>query len=114
MQPRLHVVKRKKGLTTKTQKTVVRIAVVDHEKNSKYPKNFVCVLPGQLGSPDCAFEQLYGSNAKEMAKKLLTDALKREKDAEVKLEMKRRLQTLETQNPTPQNPLKGSAIKLKP
>ncbi len=109
MQPRLHVVKRKKGLTTKTQKTVLRIAVVDHEKKGKYPKNFVCVLPGQLGSPDCAFEQLYGSNAKEMAKKLLADALKREKDAEVKLEMKRRLLTLETQNLTSPETLQKSS-----
>ncbi len=70
------------------------MAVVDCEKGKKYPENFICTLPGQLGSPACIFDQLYGRNAKEMAKKLLTEALDKEADPEVKLEIEKRLKMI--------------------
>jgi hypothetical protein len=96
MKPSLYVLKKTKGQTTPTKKTVLRIVVTDEEKGKKYPANFVCILPSQFGFPSCVFEKLYGNKSKEVAKKLLTEAHRKNEDAEVKAEIKRRLRTLES------------------
>jgi len=94
MKPSLYVLKKTKGQTTSTKKTVFRIVVTDQEKGKKYPANFVCVLPSQFGYPSCNFEKLYGEEAKQVAKRLLMDALKTEGDGEIKAEIQRRLRGL--------------------
>ena len=95
MNPSLHVFKKQKGRTTATRKTVVHIVVVDQEKGRKYPENFVCVLPEFFGFPSRTFEKLYGDSAIEVARSLLFEALEKEKDSEVKLDIERRLKGLE-------------------
>jgi hypothetical protein len=95
MKPSLLILKKQKGLTTMNRKTVVRIVVVDQEKEKKYPANFVCVLPSQLGFPDCTFEKLFGNKSSEMAKRLLLETLEKTTDSEVKMEIRRRLSILE-------------------
>ncbi|MFB3888971.1 MAG: hypothetical protein ACE14S_05730 [Candidatus Bathyarchaeia archaeon] len=101
MQPSLYAVKKQKGQTTGTRKTLVRLVVIDHEKGKKYPQNFVCVLPGQLGFPTSTFDKLYGTRAEEMAKTLLTDALKRETDSAIRREIRRRLEAFQrSRNPS--------------
>ena len=94
MQPSLYIIKKQKGLTTPSKKTVMRIVVVDHEKGKNYPANFVCVLPGQMGLPTCNFDKLFGDKSREIAKRLLTEALSRENDESVKSELRRRIRLL--------------------
>ena len=99
MKPSLHALKKQKGLTTPTKKTVVSLAVVDQEIKKKYPANFVCILPRQFSFPTCTFQKLYGDNSRDMAKKLLTKALERENDSEVKSEIIKRLKCLNGKEP---------------
>jgi hypothetical protein len=94
MKASLYVFKRK-GRTATTLKPLVHIVVVDQEKGTKYPKNFVCVLPEFFGLPTRHFEKLYGVHAKDAAKKLLCEAFEKETDSEIKLEIERRLRGLE-------------------
>jgi hypothetical protein len=96
MKPRLYILKKTKGQTTSTKKTVFRVVVTDQEKGKKYPANFVCILPVQFGFPSCTFEKLYGDKAREVAKALLTEAHQKEEVVEVKTELKRRLKLLES------------------
>ncbi len=97
MKPSLHALKKQKGLTTTTRRRVVHLVVVDQEIKKKYPANFICVLPGQFGFPSSTFEKLYGFNSKSIAKELLTEALEKENDSEVKSEIMRRLKSLKEQ-----------------
>ncbi len=76
----------------------MRFAVVNLERGKAYPLNFVCMLPVRLNikSRDISiFEQHFGAESLQVAKKLLTDALQTERDKEVKNEIKRRLKLLD-------------------
>ncbi len=71
----------------------IRFAVVDLDKSDHYPENFVCMLPsfdgaGWRGGP---FERFFVDKHLDMAKSLLTDALREETDSEVCAEIERRL-----------------------
>ena len=76
----------------------IRFAVIDLEKSKSYPANYVCMLPQQPRANSKAhnvFSDLFGSDSLELAKRLLTKALKAESDSEIKAEIKRRLKLLE-------------------
>jgi hypothetical protein len=81
-----------------TLRTYIRFAVIDLDRSKKYPENFVCVLPQQLSSivgQSSVFANLFGGKSLELAKKLLSDALKTEDDTEIKAEIEKRLKTFQ-------------------
>jgi hypothetical protein len=70
--------------------------VINLEKSKTYPVNFVCILPLRVNSNfKTSFEQRFGTESTEVAKKLLTDALVTEEDEDAKNEIGRRLKLLE-------------------
>lgn len=74
-----------------------RCAVVDLDKPEKYPSNFVCMLPAQIGSDkQSAFFKLFGDKSVELAGQLLTDALETETDIGTKAEIGRRLKIIKS------------------
>jgi hypothetical protein len=80
----------------------IRFAVVDLDKSKGYPANYICLLPANPsanGKANNNFSKLFGKESPELAKKLLTKALKTEKDAEVKGEIERRLTMLKPKPP---------------
>ena len=80
----------------------IRFAVVDLDNSKGYPANYICLLPANQsanGKADNNFSKLFGKESSELAKKLLTKALKTEEDAEVKGEIKRRLTMLKPKPP---------------
>ena len=75
-----------------------RFVVVDLDKPTDYPRNFVCMLPMQFsnkGESRSAFMQIFGDKSIEQAKTLLKHALESEQDSDVKAEIERRLGLLE-------------------
>ena len=75
-----------------------RFAVVDLDKPGNYPSNFVCMLPAQISldrKNSSIFLEVFGDKSLEMARALLTKALEKENDSEVKAEVERRLKLLE-------------------
>ena len=76
----------------------IRFAVIDLDKSKNYPANYVCMLPQQPranGKAHNVFSKLFGNDSLELAKRLLTKALKTEGDSEVKAEIEKRLKLLE-------------------
>jgi hypothetical protein len=76
----------------------IRLAVLDLDRSKNYPANFVCLLPMNLranSKADNTFSKIFGSGSLELAKQLLTKALKTEKDSEIKTEIAKRLELLE-------------------
>jgi hypothetical protein len=71
-----------------------RFAVIDEEKSSDYPSNFVCLLPTVINNDEKTqnvFSKIFGIKSQEQAELLLTKALKNESERVVKDEIKRRL-----------------------
>ena len=76
----------------------LRFAVVDLDKSNSYPDNFVSVLPMRIdsdGKSPSTFTKFFGSKSLETARRLLTTALKKEADSEIRAEIARRLNLLE-------------------
>lgn len=76
----------------------IRFAVIDVDKSKNYPANYVCILPLQPranGKAHNIFSELFGNDSLELAKRLLTEALKTENDSEIKAEIEKRLRLLE-------------------
>jgi len=76
----------------------IRFAVIDLDKSKKYPANYVCMLPQQPranGKPSNVFSKVFGKDSVELAKRLLTKALRAESDSEIKAEIENRLKLLE-------------------
>ncbi len=72
-------------------------AVVDLEKSDRYPQNFVCLLPKYISRERTysnRLAQIYGEKVEQIAVKLLSDALAKQTDAEVRCEIEKRLQAL--------------------
>ncbi len=87
----------------------VFFAVVDLDKAKNYPLNFVCMLPRNIGTKRGVpnkFLEIFGERSSQLATKLLTDALKREGDLDVKVEIKKRLKSLQPK-PTIKCPICG-------
>jgi len=81
-----------------SQRGYIRFAVVDLDKSKNYPANYVCMLPLQPranGTAHNIFSELFGNDCLELAKRLLSEALKAENDSEIKAEMEKRLKLLE-------------------
>ena len=73
-------------------------AIVDMDRSTSYPQNFVCMLPmnvGKQGKTENAFQKVFGDKSVEQAKDLLTSALESEDGLEIKTEIQRRLRLLE-------------------
>jgi hypothetical protein len=76
-----------------------RFTVVDLEKSSDYPANFVCLLPTIVSNDaNNVFCRIFGDRSVGQAILLLTKALKYEDKPEIKAEIKRRLKLLEPKN----------------
>lgn len=76
----------------------IRFAVIDLDKSINYPANYVCMLPLQPRANDKVrniFSNLFGNDSLELAKQLLTKALKVEGDSEINAEIEKRLKLLE-------------------
>jgi len=80
--------------------TTYRFAVVDYSRSSSYPSNFICMLPAKVevakGKSTSAFGGLFGDKCVPLAIELLSKALKSEKEADVKIEIERRLKLLDS------------------
>lgn len=101
MNLRLHIFKNE-NIKYYAQEHHIRFAVIDLDKSNKYPENFVCLLPltpKAIGKTCSKFSSLFGDKSVELAKTLLTEALKTENDSEIKAEIKRRLRLLEPKPP---------------
>jgi len=76
-----------------------RFAVVDLSGSNSYPANFVCMLPAKVdqrkGKVANVFGTLFGDRSADFAMHLLNDALKSERDLEVKTEIARRLKLID-------------------
>ncbi len=99
MRPSLYLLKKRNGRTEYSMKTEVQVVVVDLDKSRQYPLNFVCILPQttiSIGKPSNIFSKVFGPSSLEVAKNLLIGALKREKDADVKKELTKRLRAIKT------------------
>jgi hypothetical protein len=99
MRPSLYMLKKQNGRTEFTIETDVHVVVVDLDRSKDYPLNFVCILPQtilSLGKHSNLFGKIFGSTSLEVAKKLLQRALKREKDADIRKELAKRLKLLKS------------------
>jgi len=108
MRASLHIFKHDNLKDYSTGKRI-RFAVVDLERASDYPANFVCMLPLRVsadGKAPSVFVKMFGEKSLELAKKLLNGALRKEDDSEIKAEIERRLKQLEPQ-PLNQRPCRG-------
>jgi hypothetical protein len=79
--------------------THLRFAVVDLDKSKNYPANFVSMLPMKIdsdGKMPSIFTKFFGNRSLVTARCLLTEAMKTEADAEIKAEIARRLNLLES------------------
>ena len=82
----------------------IRFSVIDLDKSTEYPANYVCILPlnprlNANGTAPNNFSKLFGHDSLQLAKQLLTQASKTETDAEIKAAIKRRLALLEPKPP---------------
>ena len=74
-----------------------RFAIVNLDKEGGYPTNFVCMLPIHIspGGKPSNFAQIFGDKSLALAKRLLKEGLKRERDPEIKAVIERRIELLE-------------------
>ena len=88
---------------TKNAESSYRFAVVDCNKASEYPANFVCMLPLRIelvkGKSLNTFGALFGEKSTDFAIELLKKALLREKDENIKMELKKRIKILNPAQP---------------
>jgi hypothetical protein len=101
MNPRLHIFKNENAIDY-SQGRHIRFAVVDLDKSKHYPENYICLLPlDPRANPKAHtnFSKIFGNNSFELAKRLLTKAMKTEKDSEIKAEIKKRLRIFEPKQP---------------
>ena len=80
-----------------SRKDYIKFAVVDLETSKEYPANFVCILPRNIRPNDknaSNFERKFGDESLDLANKLLKNALRVERDKEIKTEIRERLSLL--------------------
>jgi hypothetical protein len=95
--PQLRILK---GKTTKdyTPRRRLRFAIIDKDQTREYPTNFICILPQHMNTATAeasVFAKTFQENRADIAKRLLTDALQREQDPQIKKEIESRLRQLE-------------------
>ena len=96
--PSLYVFKKDVGKRIENPKTEVHFVIVDTENNKDYPLNFVCVLPKCLINTRSAFRKIFGEENIPIAKRLLSNALRKESDSEIKSEIRKRLKMIHENN----------------
>ena len=96
MRPSLYLLKREIGGKIENPKTEVHFVVVDSDTSKDYPLNFICVLPKihGLDNRHSIFGKIFGEGSVPLAKSLLSKALAQERDSEIKMEVEKRLKTL--------------------
>ena len=81
-----------------------RFAVVDLDRSTDYPANFLCLLPtfsnGEVKHEN-RFCELFGEESVKKAELLLVSALRNEEDYEVKIEIEKRLVGLDPEKYIP-------------
>ncbi len=77
-------------------RNTLQFVVVDADTTKSYPTNFVCRLPDYADGygHGSVFSNLFENNEREVAKKLLMDALEREQDSRIKLAIEKRIKKL--------------------
>jgi len=97
MDCKLQVFKREQ--TASSLSKTYRFAVLDFSKSKDYPANFVCMLPVKVekgkGKILNVFGELFGEKSLDFALGLLNDAIDRESDVAVKIELERRLKLID-------------------
>ena len=96
MKPRLYLFKQAVGRTIENPKTEVHCVIVDSDSSKKYPLNFVCVLPQGKGIVNrrTSFRRIFGEASVPLTRKLLSKALTKESDLEIKAEVGKRLEMI--------------------
>jgi hypothetical protein len=90
------MLKRDMGRSVENRKTEVLFVVVDSDVSKSYPANFVCVLPLSQGlCGNSIFSKLFGEDSLTLARKLLSKALAKESDLEIKTAIGKRLKLLD-------------------
>jgi cytochrome c-type biogenesis protein CcmE len=75
----------------------IQLVVVDLDKSSQYPLNFVCVLPRYfrlLEKRSSKFAKTFGPKSLVLAKRLLVEADKKEDDPQIKKVINKRIKDL--------------------
>ncbi len=89
------MLKRDTGRSVENRKTEVLFVVVDSDISKSYPANFVCVLPLSQGlCGNSIFSKLFGEDSLILARKLLSKALIKESDLEIRTAIGKRLKLL--------------------
>lgn len=86
----------KKG--TQQLESDIQLVVVDLDKSSQYPLNFVCVLPRyfrMLEKRSSKFAKTFGPKSLTLARRLLVEADKKEDDPQIKKVISKRIKDLE-------------------
>jgi hypothetical protein len=106
MKPSLYLFKKdisrtiEKSRTIENPRTQVHFVIVDSDTSKDYPLNFVCVLPQGKGvvNRHTIFRRIFGEESVPLARKLLSKALTKESDLEIKTEVGKRLKTIAQKN----------------
>ena len=75
----------------------IQLVVVDLDRSKHYPLNFVCVLPRYLRlleKRSSSFAKIFGEKSVVTAKKLLSDAKRKEDDPEIKRVIDKRIKEM--------------------
>ena len=91
----LVVIQKRIGNGSKSENADFQFCIVDLDKSPYYPENFLCVLPKQLKYSevkDNVIFRIFGENCLKLSKKLLTDALNKQTDPEVRRNILKRLE----------------------
>jgi hypothetical protein len=101
MKLQLYIIKHY-GLKYRAKGPQIRFAVIDKDKATKYPANFLCLLP-KLINPKLKqkhkFVELFGSESPQLAFNLLNWALDTEKDIELREAIRKRLKKISIKSP---------------
>ena len=90
------MLKRDMGRSVDSRKTEVLFVVVDSDISKTYPANFVCVLPLSQGlNGHSIFSKLFGDESLSLARRLLSKALIKESDLEIRTAIGKRLKLLD-------------------
>lgn len=100
MNPSLFIIKARNAKEHRTRRSI-RFAIVDLDKPSSYPSNFICMLPQRVTNgrqDESIFSKIFGKDQIEIAKALLLSALESESDSEIKTEIKQRLRMINSKS----------------
>ena len=96
MELQLYIIKHY-GLKYRAKGMQIRFAVVDKDKATRYPANFLCLLPRQVNpklKQKYKFIELFGSESPQLAQGLLNRALITESDIQIREAIRKRLKFL--------------------